>query len=58
MKSILFLCILTLTGCSLLPGTQTEIQDNAQVYEGSGFSMQVPKAWNVNTGVLLPTPKN
>ena len=59
MFKILFtLALLSLTACSILPGTQTEIQSNATIYSGSGFSMQVPTLWTNNTGVVLPTPKS
>ena len=57
LKYILTLTLL-LSSCSILPGTQTEVQDNATIYTGSGFSIQVPDAWKTNTGVTLSTPKS
>ncbi len=50
--------MLLLSSCSILPGTQTEVQDNASIYHGSWLSMQVPTLWVTNTGVLLPSPKS
>lgn len=59
MNKLIFLAFgLLLTSCSILPGTQTEVLDNATVFEGSGFSMQIPAAWSVNSGITLPVPKN
>jgi len=47
---------LLLTGCTL-PGTQVESTDNTTMYEGSSFSVAVPKNWTEATGSLLPNPK-
>ena len=49
--------LLLLSSCSLLPGTQTEVASNARVYTGSGFAMQVPALWVVQTGTVLPVPR-
>jgi hypothetical protein len=57
-KFFFILTALLLSSCSILPGTQEEVQDNATIYTGSGFSMQVPTLWKSNTGVLLPNPKS
>lgn len=56
-KSVFILTLLLLSSCSILPGTQEEVQDNAIIYHGSGFSMQVPDLWKTNTASLLPNPK-
>lgn len=58
MISRIIISLLLLSSCSLLPGTQVEIQDNVSIYSGSGFSMQVPALWAANTGALTPTPKS
>ena len=55
---LLISSLLLLSSCSLLPGTQVEIQDNANISSGSGFSMQTPALWIVNTGGLVPTPRS
>lgn len=57
MYKILFISLVFMSSCSLLPWTQTEVQDNAILYEGSWFSMQVPSLWTTNTGTVLPIPK-
>lgn len=49
---------LILSSCSILPGTQSEMQDNAIIYAGSGFSMQTPALWKTNTGNNIPNPKS
>jgi len=46
-----------LSACTFLPGTQVEVQDNAMLFSGSWFSMQVPALWKVNSGMLLGNPK-
>jgi hypothetical protein len=53
--SLFFLALLG--SCSLLPGTQTEVQSNATIYSGSGFSIQVPSLWTASTGSATPTPR-
>ena len=58
MLSRLIIILTFLSSCSLLPGTQVEIQDNATVSSGSGFSMQTPSLWTANTGGLVPTPRS
>lgn len=59
MIKFLFLLVpFFLSACTFLPGTQVEVQTNAVVHTGSWFSMQVPALWNVNTGVLLGSPKS
>ncbi len=58
MFRILFISLFFLASCSILPGTQVEIQNNATIYTGSGFSMQVPDLWKDHTGTLVPTPKS
>ncbi len=55
---LLISSLLLLSSCSLLPGTQVEIQDNASIYSGSGFSIQTPALWIANTGGLTPTPRS
>jgi hypothetical protein len=58
MRLTLSLCLLALlSSCSLLPGTQTEVQSNATVYSGSGFTLQVPSLWTASTGSATPTPR-
>lgn len=57
LKFLLLLIPFFLSACTFLPGTQVEVQDNASVYTGSWFSMQVPAIWTTNTGVLLGNPK-
>mgnify|MGYP000935763099 FL=1 len=57
-KIFFILTTLILGSCSILPGTQTEIQDNAVIYNGSGFSMQIPALWKNNTGANIPNPKS
>lgn len=57
-KVFFILTTLILSSCSILPGTQTEIQDNATIYTGSGFSMQIPALWKTNTGNNIPNPKS
>jgi hypothetical protein len=56
-KFVFILTFLLLSSCTILPGTQEEVQDNATIYQGSGFSMQVPNLWSTNTAALLPNPK-
>lgn len=58
MYKILFISIIFMSSCSFLPGTQTEVQDNASLYTGSWFTIQVPSLWLQNTGILLPNPKS
>lgn len=45
-----------LTACSL-PGTQSEGVAGITEYVGSGFTMQVPKAWTSATGATVLSPK-
>ena len=58
MSRILIISLLLLSSCSILPGTQEEIQSNARLYSGSGFSIQVPTLWQANTGSVLPSPRS
>ena len=58
MISRLFISLLLLSSCSLLPGTQIEIQENASISSGSWFSMQTPALWISNTGVSVPSPRS
>ncbi len=58
MISRIIISLILLSSCSLLPGTQVEIPDNANLYTGSGLSMQVPALWSANTGTMTPTPKS
>lgn len=58
MIKYLLISLLLLSSCTILPGTQVEIQDNASIYSNSGFSMQVPELWTPNTGGTLPTPRS
>lgn len=57
LKTLFFLAVLTLTSCSILPGTQTEVLDNATIHNGNNFSIQIPSTWTTNTGLILPIPK-
>ncbi len=54
----ILISLLLLSSCSLLPGTQVEIQSNASLYSGSGFSIQVPALWTANSGGITPTPRS
>jgi hypothetical protein len=54
----LVILLILLSSCSLLPGTQVEVQDNATISSGSGFSMQTPSLWVANTGSHVPTPRS
>lgn len=60
MYKLLFLLfiIFVITGCSL-PGTQTENSNNETavfLYEGSGFSLSLPKTWTPVKSTETPTP--
>ncbi len=57
-KPIIILATLFLSSCSILPGTQEEVQNNAILYTGSWFSMQVPTLWTANTKSILPNPRS
>jgi hypothetical protein len=54
----LVIILALLSSCSLLPGTQIEVQDNATISVGSWFSMQTPALWVVQTGGQIPTPRS
>lgn len=58
LKSFFIFILLILGSCSILPWTQEEVQDNAIIYTGSGFSVQVPSLWTTNTAALLQNPKS
>jgi len=58
MFKILFISLFFLTSCSILPGTQVEIQNNATIQTGSGFSIQVPDLWKHHSGALTSVPKS
>lgn len=47
---------LLLSACTL-PGTQVESTDNTVVYEGTGFSLSIPKNWTEASKNSLPPPK-
>lgn len=60
MQKVLFLVFLlfSLASCSL-PGTQTETvasTDATFVYDGSGFSVSLPKTWTLAKSSEVPTP--
>jgi hypothetical protein len=58
MISRIIISLLLLSSCSILPGTQVEVQDNAVLSSGSGFSMQTPALWKANTGTTGPSPRS
>ncbi len=58
MISRIIITLLLLSSCSILPGTQVEIQDNAILSSGNGFSMQTPALWKASTGTVGPSPRS